>query len=79
MIEVCDLCKEKEPNHQFKIRMSKKGYHQRTSYGIGWVNLWQPYKRIYICEDCAEKLFGIKSNKTIVNEIVNAHKQTMNI
>lgn len=59
--------------------MSKKGYYQRTGYGIGWVNLWRPYKRIYVCEDCAEKLFGIKSNKTIVKEIANAHKQAMRI
>lgn len=59
--------------------MSRKGYYQRTSYGCRWVNIWQPYERVIICEDCAEKLFGIKSNKTIVNEIANAHKQAMKI
>lgn len=74
-IEVCDLCKGKEPNHRFKVKMSKKGYYQRTGYGVGWVNLWKSYERIAICEDCAEKLFGIKSNKTIIKEIVDMHKR----
>lgn len=51
IIETCDLCKGKEPNHKFKIKMSRKGYYQRAGYGIRWVNLWQPYERISICED----------------------------
>lgn len=75
IIEICDLCKEKEPNHQFKIKMSKKGCYQRTGYGIRRSNLWQPYKRVFICENCIEKLFNIKSNKTIVKEIVEMHKR----
>lgn len=33
-VEVCDLCKNKEPNKKFKIKMSRKGYYQRTGYGI---------------------------------------------
>lgn len=74
-IEICDLCKKKEPNHQFKIKMSRKGYYQKTGYGCRWVNLWQPYEKVSICEDCAEKLFGIKSNRTIVNEIIEMHKR----
>lgn len=73
-IERCDLCEKKEPNKRFKVKMSRKGYYERTAYGGRWVDLWQPYKKISICEDCAEKLFSIKSNKTIVNEIVEMHK-----
>lgn len=68
--EVCDLCKEKEPNHQFKIKMSKKGFHEKTCYGWNWIDSWKPYKRIVICEDCAEKLFFIKSQKTLAKEIL---------
>lgn len=75
IIETCDLCKGKEPNHKFKIKMSRKGYYQRTGYSGRWVNLWRPYERITICDDCAEKLFGIKSDKTIINEIIDAHKR----
>lgn len=56
--------------------MSRKGYYQRTGYGIGWVNLWQPYEKIAICEDCAEKLLGIKSNKTIRDEIIEGIKES---
>lgn len=68
-IEVCDLCKSKEPNKKFKIKMSRKGCYQRTPHGIRWVDIWKHYKKISICEDCAEKLFGIKSNKTILKEL----------
>lgn len=74
-VEVCDLCKSKEPNKRFKVKLSRKGYYQRTGYGIGWVNLWQPYQKIAVCEDCAEKLFGIKSSKTIMEEIVKIKRE----
>lgn len=74
-VEVCDLCKNKEPNKKFKIKMSRKGYYQRTGYGIRQTDLWQPYQKIAICEDCAEKLFGIKSGKTIREEIVKSMRK----
>lgn len=73
-IERCDLCKKKEPNKRFKVKMSRKGCYIRTGYGIRWTNLWQPYEKISVCEDCAEKLFDIKSNKTMVNEFIEMHK-----
>lgn len=71
-IEVCDLCKSKESNKRFKVKMSRKGYYQRTGCGMRWTDLWQPYQKIAICEDCAEKLFGIKSSKTIMKEILES-------
>lgn len=74
-IEVCDLCKNKEPNKRFKVKMSRKGCYQRTGYGIRWTDMWQPYEKISICEDCAEKLLGIKSQRTFMNEIIEAHKK----
>lgn len=72
-VEICDLCKSKESNKRFKVKMSRKGYYQRTGYGIGWVNLWQPYQKIAVCEDYAEKLFGIKSSKTVMKEFIESH------
>lgn len=74
-IEICDLCKSKESNKRFKVKMSRKGYYQRTDYGISWVNLWQPYQKIAVCEDCAEKLFDIKSSKTVVKEFIESHQK----
>lgn len=73
-IEVCDLCKNKSPNRRFKVRMSEKGYYQKTAYRMSWMNLWQPYEKISICEDCAEKLFNIKKHIT-AEEIVKSHKK----
>lgn len=69
-IELCDLCKQKEPNKKFKIKMSRKGCYRRIRGGITWANIWQPYEKISICEDCAEKLLGIKSNMTRLKEFI---------
>ena len=66
VVEVCDVCHAKEASKKFKVKMSRKGCYQRTGYGIRWTDMWQPYKTISICEDCAEKLLDIKSNKTFV-------------
>lgn len=74
-VEVCDLCKSKETNKRFKIKMSRKGCYQRTGHGIRWTDLWQPYQKIAICEDCAKKLFGIKSSKTIMEEIIKIKRE----
>ena len=32
-LELCDLCRKKEPNKRFKIKMSAKGYYRKTEYG----------------------------------------------
>ena len=78
VIEVCDVCHSKRPDKRFKVKMSKRGQLVRTGYGSKWdTSLWQPYERIGICEDCAEKLLGVKSQKTFMNEIIeNIQKQT---
>ena len=77
-LEVCDICETKRPDKRFKIKMSRRGQYIRTGYGGKWdSSLWQPYERIDICEDCAEKLLGIKSQRTFMNEIIeNIQKQT---
>ena len=69
-LEVCDLCHKKEPNRRFKIKMSTIGY------GIGLCDLWKPYEKVCVCEDCAEKLFGIKSTKTRMKEITDMLQAT---
>lgn len=75
-LELCDLCRKKEPNKRFKIKMSAKGYYRKTEYGIWWCDLWKPYEKICVCEDCAEKLFGIKSTKTRLKEITDMLRAT---
>lgn len=74
-IEVCDVCKSNEPDKRFKVKMSRRGLMVRTGYGRKWdTNLWQPYEKISICEDCAEKLLGIKYTKTFMKEILEIKK-----
>ena len=62
-VELCDLCEKKEANKKFKVKMSRKSKY-------GYYNLWHPYEDIAICEDCAEKLFGIKTDKTRIRELI---------
>lgn len=58
--EVCDICKENQPDKRFKIKMSRRGVYLRTGYGSKFdAQLWQPYERISICNECAEKVLGI--------------------
>lgn len=69
-IELCDLCELKEPNKRFKIKMSSRGSMESVGCCMEWNDkIWNPYKKIVICEDCAEKLFGIKSSATIRKEV----------
>ncbi len=75
-LELCDLCHKKEPNRRFKIKMSTKGYYRETGYGVGLCDLWKPYEKICVCEDCAEKLFGIKSTKTRLKEMTDMLQAT---
>ena len=42
---VCDLCKKKEANRKFKVKMSTKGYIVRTGYGMKRVDLFAPYEK----------------------------------
>ena len=72
-IEVCDLCKNKSPDKKFKVKMSRKGYYERTGRCIHWTGMWQPYEKISICEDCAEKLLNIKKHIT-AQEIAESKK-----
>ena len=74
-IEICDLCKNKEPNKRFKVKMSRKGCYQKMRYGCRWADIWQPYEKISICEDCAEKLLGIKSARTIRKEFLDSYRK----
>ena len=52
--------------------MSRKGYYEKTGYGVRWVNLWQPYEKSYIWEDCAKKLLNVKKHRT-AQEISENH------
>lgn len=71
-LEVCDICQSKEPDTRFKVKMSCRGQLVRTGYGSKWdTNLWQPYERIGICEDCAEKLLGVLSRKTRTKKMID--------
>ena len=53
-VNVCDLCKKKEASHSFKVKRASRVSEQ----------CWTKYEKIDICEDCAEKLFGIPSYQT---------------
>lgn len=59
LLELCDICNKKEADKRFKVKKSDRCCG------------WNPYEKIAVCEDCGEKLLGIKSRKTILDEIAH--------
>lgn len=69
VIEVCDLCRNSNVSYRFKVKMSKRKYYGKTDYGGTGSDLWKPYKRVYVCENCAKKLFDIKPDRISAKEV----------
>ncbi len=60
---ICDICRINESSRSYKVKHSRRGCCERTKNGVMWNSLlWTPYERIDICEECAEKLLGIRSS-----------------
>lgn len=58
--ELCDICEKNDVNVRYKIKKSRKGTWE--DMGVSWFfdkDRWQPYQEIVICDECAEKLFGV--------------------
>lgn len=62
LIELCDVCMKNHASKRFKIKRSNKYFD------------WEPYVKVAVCEECGEKLLGIKSNKTLMDEICKGLK-----
>lgn len=59
-IELCDMCKQNEPSKKFKVKMSRRGAWMNNGYVHRWCDdIWQPYEKIAICKNCANKLFSV--------------------
>ncbi len=53
IVEVCDICKNNKPDKKIKIKLSKRNFvHDK----------WSGYKKIYICQSCAEKILVAMKN-----------------
>ena len=50
--EICDVCKKNDVDQRFKIKRKVK---------YDWLGCWSKWSNIEICNECAEKLFGIAS------------------
>lgn len=50
--EICDVCKKNDAVQRFKVKRKVK---------YNWVDCWSKWNNIVICNECAEKLFGIAS------------------
>lgn len=54
---ICDLCKTKEANKNFKVKENK----EFASYDCRYVYQFRDWVRIDICNDCYKKLWEIKN------------------
>lgn len=61
IVEVCDICKKNKPDKKIKIKLSKRNFvHDK----------WSGYKKIYICQSCAEKIL-VAMKKSIEKNGIN--------
>ena len=68
---MCDICKTNDATKSFKVKESNK---LNGLYEIKW----SPYKKIDICDKCAEKLLNIESMRTTMfRSIDNCRNQNM--
>lgn len=59
--EICDVCHNNDADTKYKIKKSRKGMYVRSPNLIKWVgDIWQPWEKIMICDECAKKIFSIK-------------------
>ena len=56
--EICDVCKKNDADKRYKIKQSAKCYMPGAAH---LDRIWSPYEKIVICNECAEKLFGVSS------------------
>lgn len=54
---MCDVCKTRDASKSFKVKESHMLY--------GFSKDWNPYRKIDICDSCAEKLLNIESYRMI--------------
>ena len=59
--EICDVCKKNDADKRFKIKRSIREY---SLIGGKLSYFWEPYEKIAICDECAEKLFSVVGNNT---------------
>lgn len=57
ILEVCDICRKNEPDKRIKIKMSER--HKFAPY-----DGWMVYKKIHVCQECAEKILGFAHEMT---------------
>lgn len=74
IVKLCDLCKKGTPDKRFKVKMSTKNHCYTSGVSGGFT----PYRKIEICEDCAEKLFGIESYKSFLNRLIEKMTEKFN-
>lgn len=64
---ICDICKAKDASKSFKVKESHV-YH-------GFDGGWSPYRKIDLCDNCAEKLLNIESQRTRMLRIIDERKE----
>lgn len=55
---LCDVCKTNTASKSFKVKEAHKNLSPL------YKGMWTSYKKIDICDECAEKLLNIESEQT---------------
>lgn len=66
--QICDVCKTQDASKSYKVKES------HVMHG-SWEGIWEPYKKIDICDKCAEKILHMESLGSRMRDSLRRQKE----
>ena len=66
--QMCDVCKTQDASTSYKVKES------HVMHG-SWEGIWEPYKKIDICDKCAEKILYMESLGSRMRDSLRRQKE----
>lgn len=66
--QMCDVCKTRDASTSYKVKES------HMMYG-SWEGIWEPYKKIDICDKCAEKILHMETLGSRMRDSLRRQKE----
>ena len=66
--QMCDVCKTQDASTSYKVKES------HMMHG-SWEGIWEPYKKIDICDKCAEKILHMETLGSRMRDSLRRQKE----
>lgn len=66
--QMCDVCKTQDASTSYKVKES------HVMHG-SWEGIWEPYKKIDICDKCAEKILHMEALGSRMRDSLRRQKE----